>query len=56
LDFDVPEILKDFDKFIEDFSSDLEKENNNDDAEIDNTETDGAKEDWDPNLAVEAYL
>lgn len=56
LDLDAPEILEDLDEFIEDFGSNLEEENNNDNAETDNTETDGAEEDWDPNLAVEAYL
>ena len=57
LNLDAPEILKDLDKLIEDLNIDLEEEtNDDDDVGNDTVEADSAEEDWDPNLAVEAYL
>ena len=59
LNLDAPEILKDLDEFIEDLYIDSEEgTNDNDDNDVgnDTVEADSAEEDWDPNIAVEAYL
>ena len=49
--------MKDLDELIEDLNIDLEEEtNDDDDVGNDTVEADSAEEDWDPNLAVEAYL
>ncbi|CAG8677226.1 6230_t:CDS:2 [Funneliformis mosseae] len=51
LDLNAPEFLEGLDEFIEDSDINLEEEANND--KINQEEID---EDWDPKLAVEAYL
>ncbi len=56
LNLDAPEILEDLDEFIEDLDMDLEEETNDDDDVGNDTVADSAEEDWDPKLAVEAYL
>ncbi len=49
--------MKDLDEFIKDLNIDLEEETNDDnDVKNDIIEADSAEEDWNPNLAVEAYL
>ena len=57
LNLDALEILKDLDELIKDLNIDLEEEtNDNDNVGNDTVEADSAEEDWDSNLAVEAYL
>jgi len=57
LNLNASEILKDLDELIKDLNIDLEEEtNDDDDVGNDTIEADSAEEDWDPNLAVEAYL
>ncbi len=57
LNLDALEILKDLDELIKDLNIDLEEEtNDNDNVGNDTVEADSAEEDWNPNLAVEAYL
>ena len=51
LDLNAPEFLEGLDEFIKDSDINLEEEANND--KINQEEID---EDWDPKLAVEAYL
>ena len=51
LDLDAPEFLEGLDEFIEDSDIDLEEQVNDN-----KTNQEEIDEDWDPNLAVEAYL